>query len=925
MSQVFSWSVRGALVATGIIGALTVAACGGDDGTTPAASSSSSSSGSVVTPQGPCNGKPVNDCGGCSDLPAKVGTTCAAGYNVCKGSDSTECKAGDGPPVTALTATTNLEDKVTLTWTAPTTLTPSGYIISRDGAEYGSAGIARFDDSAAEAAKVVGPSNVQASDGTASDKVTVTWTAGSSAAGKSYKYTVTPLYAQSGSTLKGLASNEATGNRAAPAIAGYEVQRDDGQWVAAGTGTSYDDKDAPIGALISGEPESELVSRGPSAIAFRVSLNGTPTFGDVAPSTYKVRAKVASSTIDAATSDTGFKKKPTFDSATATVKWQRSSADGDFGYVDLPGQTFSAGVDLAGPTDGSSRFYRPVVTFGGATLNVPGRRSAGSSAFKSTQLFWDNGCGVRLDDTVKCWGANNNNVITATPAALKAKKVAMGGNHACAIKLDDTAVCWGFTGDNRSTAPAGVIKDVAVSADSSCFIKADDTLQCSVNVATPPTGAHKRVYRGTNNTYCATKADDTTVCWGNNGSNIVSNTAAYAAVKFKTLAGGNDHFCGITEADKITCWGANDGAPFFSSRLAAVAPAVTADTYKSLSVGVDNTCATRSDDTLECWGPGFENHFVGRSSLKFKSLAHGNRMACGVDMNDRFLCEQSRNFQGAGPNEVAPQLPIKIKSLGQMGRSNVPCVITDNDRVRCFGNTSFDTDRIRGASPADSFKTVEAGLDIACGLRLDDTLACWGNRGSAPLSGAIKYSHMSVSWNRGGVCAVRQDNGAIECFGGASSPPAGTGYKKVAVTRGYICAINAADAIACTNYDTRYGAPAAPPAGAYKAIFPQRRTGNAFCALDTNDKRICWGRVGSAQTTLSTDAYTNVTSQRDAICGTLSSGYRKCEGVPIGSLGTGIGLDKVTNTAFSRDARPCTHRADGTFYCDGDAVMPRFF
>jgi hypothetical protein len=37
MSQVFSWSVRGALVATGIIGALTVAACGGDDGTTPAA------------------------------------------------------------------------------------------------------------------------------------------------------------------------------------------------------------------------------------------------------------------------------------------------------------------------------------------------------------------------------------------------------------------------------------------------------------------------------------------------------------------------------------------------------------------------------------------------------------------------------------------------------------------------------------------------------------------------------------------------------------------------------------------------------------------------------------------------------------------------------------------------------------------------
>ena len=477
----------------------------------------------------------MNACGGCATLSAKPGDLCGPGqYVVCKGSDATECKAGDGPPVSGLVATTNLEDKVTLSWTAPASLQPASYIILRDGAEWASTGVTKYDDESAEAAKVTAPSAVQASDGTAVDKVTVTWTPAASTPGKSYKYQVVGLYVQNGSTLKGLPSSEATGNRVAPPITGYEVQRDDGAWVPAGTGASFDDRLAPIGTLIGGNISSGALSRGPSAVVFGVVVEGQPAFTDAPPAKYTVRALTPAGNVVAATSDTGFRKKPVYEASKTTIKWQRSTVDADGSYVDLPGQTFAAGVDLTGPTDGSGRYYRPVVLFDGAPFPSTGTRAT-ASAFKSVELFWDAGCGIRLDDTVTCWGNNNGNMVQGVPPGLKAKKVAVGSSHACAIRTDDTAVCWGSAADGRTTVPSGAIKDIAASDVGNCVVKSDNTLACNgaIGGSAAPAGAFKRVYRGVS-AFCATKADDTTACWGIDNGGVVTN--APVAVKFKALA-----------------------------------------------------------------------------------------------------------------------------------------------------------------------------------------------------------------------------------------------------------------------------------------------------------------------------------------------------------------------------------------------------
>jgi len=921
MSQVLSWSVRGAICATGIVGAMAIAACGGDDGTTP--STSSSSSGSPVTPQGPCNGKPVNDCGGCTELPVKVGTTCAAGYNVCKGSDATECKAGDGPPVTALTATTNLEDKVTLSWTPPTTLTPTAYIVSRDGAEYGSAGIAKFDDAAAEAAKVVLPTNVQATDGTAADKVTVTWTAATATAGKAYKYTVTPLYTQNGSTLKGLASNEATGNRAAPSITGYEVQRENGNWVPAGTGTSYDDKDAPAGGVNGVAPV--LLPR-PHAVVIAARQNPTDAFsvGAGAPQNYRVRAVAGAQTFAAAAGDTGFKKGSS--NAPTAIQWQRSSADGDFGFTDVDGMTGSEWYDNSGPTDNSGRFYRAKLTVDGAPVFTAAARAAGIKGTKQAELYQDHGCSVQSDDTLLCWGENNSNRVLGRPSGTF-RKVSTGEGGACALTTAGAVNCWGSNNGNVVNATPVVVgaKDVAMARYTTCIIKSDDTLQCwGENVGgnvTPPGGTFKKVYRGVF-AFCAIAMDDTLKCWGNNNGNVVS-AAPPAPATFKSVHVGQDHGCAIRAADdKLVCWGSNvDGR----------APAgPSADTYKAVGGGNEDTCVIRSDDTLECFGAAQEGMLRGRSELKFKALSYGYRSACGIGLNDRFQCAQSRNFW-----EQAPQLPrtiaYKSAAAGGMNQRQL-CAVTATDKRECWGWESSNLTP-HGLS-TETFKQVAQAYNGGCGIQTDDKLRCWGSLGgNAPTAAATAESYKKVSAmsGRDQVCAIRADDKVV-CWGatrgnqpGSNVASAGT-YKDIAVERFNWCGIKTTDdTIECfgdNNQNVRDG----KPAGAFKALYAHR---GVMCGIKADDTHQCWGnhaRYGNFYNQIPAGVtYASIAPGGYSTCVIRKTdGLRVCYGNLNGNAVSGVpSLDqwKTTGVVQQNPGLLCGLRADNRFYCSGAATF----
>ncbi len=69
------------------------------------------------------------------------------------------------------------------------------------------------------------------------------------------------------------------------------------------------------------------------------------------------------------------------------------------------------------------------------TLTVP--------VYRQVSAGTDYTCGLKVDNTLACWGDNGNG--QATPPAGSFKQVSAGYTHTCALKADNTLACWGTT------------------------------------------------------------------------------------------------------------------------------------------------------------------------------------------------------------------------------------------------------------------------------------------------------------------------------------------------------------------------------------------------------------------------------------------------------------------------------------------------
>jgi len=113
---------------------------------------------------------------------------------------------------------------------------------------------------------------------------------------------------------------------------------------------------------------------------------------------------------------------------------------------------------------------------------------------------------------------------------------------------------------------------------------------------------------------CATLADGTVQCWGNNGSGqlgdgtttkrltpvLVSNITTATSV-----SAGDAHTCATLADGTVQCWGGNtngqlgDGTTT-SSNIPVLVSGIT--TATSVSAGVIHNCAMLADGTAQCWG-----------------------------------------------------------------------------------------------------------------------------------------------------------------------------------------------------------------------------------------------------------------------------------------------------------------------------------
>lgn len=214
-------------------------------------------------------------------------------------------------------------------------------------------------------------------------------------------------------------------------------------------------------------------------------------------------------------------------------------------------------------------------------------------------------CGIKSDDTLRCWGANGNGQLgdnsttyRSAPTAVSGggtwKDVATGSYHTCAIKMDDTAWCWGQNGNGQ----LGI-----------------GTTGANVLVPTAVSGGHTwkkmaRVQGGYHN--CAIRMDDTAWCWGADSSGSLGNGAAGQSTVPIIVDGGYtwkllSTSCGMKSDDTMWCWGSNGNGALgiasndFAARQSPIQVA-TPGTWKILESNGLHSCAIKIDDTMWCWG-----------------------------------------------------------------------------------------------------------------------------------------------------------------------------------------------------------------------------------------------------------------------------------------------------------------------------------
>ena len=259
-------------------------------------------------------------------------------------------------------------------------------------------------------------------------------------------------------------------------------------------------------------------------------------------------------------------------------------------------------------------------------------------------------------------------------------------------------------------------------------------------------------------------------------------TTDVAAGGFKAVSAGSSHSCAIRSDDTIVCWG-------FDGQRRTDAPT---GGFKAVSAGSEHSCGIRIDDSIICWG---DNRYgwLDAPTGSFKAVSVGSTQNCGIRTNNTNICWGLGDTLGS---------PYKAVSVGP----DYVCGVTNrsDDSIVCAGNAP-------ASDPESSFKAVSAGgshVSVVegeshfCGLRTDDTIACWGDN-TYTQADAPEGTFQAVSAGGFHSCGLRT-GGSIFCWGnngnGQTDAPSGR-FKAVSAGHGHTCGIRADDSIICWGFN----------------------------------------------------------------------------------------------------------------------------
>lgn len=325
-----------------------------------------------------------------------------------------------------------------------------------------------------------------------------------------------------------------------------------------------------------------------------------------------------------------------------------------------------------------------------------------------------------LDDAnqAACWGANVGQGTPPTsgtwsegwgqahaPAGITFSEVNAGYSHACGVRNDagnqNTVACWGSDHFGAST---GTMGGAALGA-------------CSANTPLPTTAYNEG---------CANP--------------VGAPTAAYSHI-----AAGRIFTCGIRrdpggpDDKKAACWGINERGTTAAADHKQIGTTPTSDEFKEVTVGVRHACGLRvSDSKVQCWGSNQFNQTTNQPTVALKQISSGNFDICAIkDSDDRVVCWGRNQFgQQTIPTDPSTGLGVQFKQINA-GHAHVCGIRLADDQVQCWGTTAaLGTNPNFGQlnPPAGTFREISAGTFTSCGVRTDNSWACWGDNAQGRIS-----------------------------------------------------------------------------------------------------------------------------------------------------------------------------------------------
>lgn len=489
-------------------------------------------------------------------------------------------------------------------------------------------------------------------------------------------------------------------------------------------------------------------------------------------------------------------------------------------------------------TLGTNRLVPTAVNGGGTWKHV----SAGGDGFSGAHT-----CGIKTDNTLWCWGNNANGrtgLNTAAGNTLIPTQVNGGGawkyssagpSHTCGIRSDDTLRCWG----NNF---AGKLGD-------------STTTQRLVPTAVSGGLTWKSVSAGTMHTCGIRLSNDAAYCWGNNwnGGNETgflgdgtttsrtSPTPVSGGGMWISISANFGYTCGVKTDNSVWCWGDNRDANLsigYESFSDTLVPTATIGLGTASSV-VDG-CILKTNGTIQCWGPNSYgkagNGGAGNLIKPFayveggpwKSFSGGiNSMnggtMCAIQTNDTLWCwgYAEDGSTGIGPTtEISIPLPTPVSGGGTWKKvstnASTSCAIKNDNTLWCWGD--FGTEYAPAQVGADLWQDIDIGYYSICGIKQDGSLWC-GNSWSSLASVNGGGSWLQVNTGTSSSCAIKSDN-TLWCWGDnyvgqlgdssyTDSPntpvqvSGGGNWKKVSVGNDYACAVKSDNTLWCWGYNDR--------------------------------------------------------------------------------------------------------------------------